>query len=794
MRACACLWGGQYNPIIPVFRVAPDEWKGEFPENMSGAEIARGYVDFFEPDIYVEAKPQMLEKVGLEKLRVDSPIHRRVIALDEMLAPQPNKDWSEVEVGLNINDALLDIFRTEQRFELRDKRPAYIVKPTRGTGFVEAMYGVYPSDAPSGYISENYRGVFKPKKIKAGPDTWKKIFRTAAITPMRVTRYKLERDRSWHNDPVFFVFDANKSTDLIDLWNLRIEPDPIIPVPIDWWPDVLGDVEQTIREEFRPLQGNPNGEMHSTTIEFARSISTDAREQALAQLSEDLPHQSWSSKAWRTRIWDLPTDSMIVRARPIRVTAQEKRVRLRIKDKDPPIADFEALSPDFASIFGGGHNARWVNVVNVHTYSRHEFATVLPFNAKDTSWPKLDYLGEKVVVGTEGWAFTQQFKDSTETIRLQLHEEAIIGSLAQLGVDAKVSDPGHIAKQVLHHLGGMWGVHVLADKDTVVMLNQMAGGVRRRGDGEDEIEEIFERRTRPARQWNDLLAQRRQRRPLADIKISNFTDRNILRLGLTTKCPHCTATNWHGLTAADYEIACERCLEKYPFPQGELMPNNGNWSYRVIGPFATPDYARGSYGALLALNVLDDVGNSRGDMTFSTALELQVDDGPPCEADYVAWISRQSSGEVLHPELVIGEAKSLGDGDLVKPRDIAQLRRIATKLPGATIVISVIRDDFTDAEKETIEPFVRWARRLNERWEPTNPVVLLTGVELFHEFHLSTTWRDLGGRYEPFANYNHTKDLKMLAEATQTIYLGLPPFHEDRRAERARRAAQRQQE
>ena len=29
MRICTCLWGGAYNPIIPVFRRRPKEWRLE---------------------------------------------------------------------------------------------------------------------------------------------------------------------------------------------------------------------------------------------------------------------------------------------------------------------------------------------------------------------------------------------------------------------------------------------------------------------------------------------------------------------------------------------------------------------------------------------------------------------------------------------------------------------------------------------------------------------------------------------------------------------------------------------
>ncbi len=56
MRLNTCLWGGMYNPIIPVFRAAPKEWRGVWPEFVKGYDVAKGYVRFFEPDVYVEAE------------------------------------------------------------------------------------------------------------------------------------------------------------------------------------------------------------------------------------------------------------------------------------------------------------------------------------------------------------------------------------------------------------------------------------------------------------------------------------------------------------------------------------------------------------------------------------------------------------------------------------------------------------------------------------------------------------------------------------------------------------------
>ena len=82
------------------------------------------------------------------------------------------------------------------------------------------------------------------------------------------------------------------------------------------------------------------------------------------------------------------------------------------------------------------------------------------------------------------------------------------------------------------------------------------------------------------------------------------------------------------------------------------------------------------------------------------------------------------------PQLIIGEAKSLGQGELITASELAKLKTVAAKLPEAVIVIAVLRDRFTAAEKKILTKFVTWGRRVNVYGGPTNPVLLLTSHEL----------------------------------------------------------------
>lgn len=794
MRACACLWGGIYNPIIPVFKKPPKEWKPEIYERFKGPAIAKGYVRFFEPDVYVETEKGLLEEAGLGALRQKHTLHPQVIARKELFKPEPDWKWSEPELGLNVCDVLSQIYKIEEQFVRRDKRESVLVRPERGNALTESVFGVYPTSSDVTYIQKAYTDVYKPEKVSANPDTWRRVFLKGAETPLRVTRYGLDTQRYWCHDLLLFVFDPSRATDVIDLWNLRLEPHPVLPIPIGWFEALAEDIYNVMKAEHRPLVGNPNGVMHNATIEFGRSIPKTDAEALIRKLKPGLPHGALVVKYWRNAIWIDYRDDHVHRDSRLKVVAKEQRADLALREGELHTT-FETLEPEFSSRYGKG-NHRWVNVLRISNYSDRSIATVLPFNTFDRAWPSLGMGGDPIPVGSEGWVFPQRYKNMEQYVSLLSGDDAIIGSLEQLGIKAELSEFGHIAKQMLEHLGGLRGVRLLADLDTLTLLNKMAGGLRRKRNEDDTVEESFELRSASLKDWTDLIAQRQAKRPFP-AKLADFTKRNIIRLGLETECPHCNAKNWSTLTAVDYRVTCERCLKPYDFPQAALRTHNRNWTYRVVGPFSAPDYGRGSYSALLALRVLDRYRSAMDRMTFATAMKLRFD-GIEREVDFIAWHGEERMQETHRPpQLIIGEAKSLGQGELMKANDLAKLKGVAAKLPEAVIVIAVLRDHFTTAEKKILTKFVSWGRRVNVYGEPTNPVLLLTSNELTMDHHLSSTWKALGGKHAKFADYEHSRTLSNLADATQQIYLGMPSFHQVRsehwKKRHARRKASKQE-
>ncbi|WP_420347200.1 hypothetical protein [Pelagibius sp.] len=781
MQACTCLWGGVFNPIIPVFRISPEEWRPEHPyEQMSGLAITKGYISFYEPDVYVESEQGLLERAGLSAIRTKHTVTENVVSLKAFLQPDKDRKWSEPQYGLGITDVFRHIYQSERKFKLRDEKPSIQVKTDPSNCLVEAVFGAYPKQSSTGYIAKGYKDVFAPREMKPDPKSWLEVFKRNALTPLGLTQYKLERTRYWYHDPVVFIFDPQKPTDLIDCWNLRLEPNPILPVPIEWFDSLAGDIRSFLEAEHRPIKGKPSDAMHHATVEFARTIDDQRRKQITDHLSRGLQKGALVVKDWRTPIWKQHTNDMVHQDRRMEVIAGEQQNRLTINEGNELTISFQALSPEFASRFSHS-KARWMNVVNVDRFGLRDFASVLPFNLFDRKWPRLSWGLNQVTVGSEGWVFAQDHKNWNQTVTLLTKEDAIIGSLAKLEIDAKLSDPGHVARQMIEHLGGLRGVQLLADQDTLILLNKMAGGVRRKSNKVDEVEETFELRSAPVKTWEDLISKRNSNQKRLPIDLNEFTKRNVIRLGLETTCPQCLAKNWHSLTAVDYSITCDRCLNEYEFPQTGPHQKVRNWSYRVLGPFSVPDFGRGAYSALLTLKFLKEFAGSHSEMTFSTAMNLVIGDAS-VESDFIALWRDEKIDWGVPPQLVFGEAKSVGQGDLIKPDDIEKLRAIGERVPNAVLVVSVLRDQFNASEKRILTKFAKWCRRSNGEGQPTNHLVLLTSLELHMDFSLKRTWTELGEPYSNFADYHQTKNLHRLAESTQQIYLDLPSYYDWRAA------------
>jgi hypothetical protein len=379
MRLCTCLWGGTYNPIIPVGRSLPKSWRKKPFLRGQSLSVAKGYVRFFEPDVFVESEPGLARQVGivetkrpLETTRTASL--REFIRLEDGLRPS-------FYYGQDVFELYKDLYERKYQFvQKREWKFLRFQQSGPNATFAEVAYGTFPWNKHINYIQQAYSDVFTPTTVQASGDIWRKYVRGDVVVPFQIGRENLDRAWSpWHGqDLTLFVFDPADFGDLIDAWNIRQFKENVFLVPVEWLEELKDDLCAMISQNFRPLRGNPHGVMHSALIQLSSSISKDDAKLIPNKFFAGAPSDSFSVAHWYDGIWHSNITDRFSNPRRVTLTHKTRGFELRV-DADQESSNWiDSLSPDFADQYSG-HEARWANVIRLNTrFSSANVATVFP--------------------------------------------------------------------------------------------------------------------------------------------------------------------------------------------------------------------------------------------------------------------------------------------------------------------------------------------------------------------------------------------------------------------------------
>ncbi len=780
MQICTCLWGGVYNPIIPVCASIPESWKSPPLRDPTGTQLANGYIDFFEPDIYVEAAPGLSTHLNIKGRELDLG-QGRVSSITTLLAAASEQD-DNPPVGLSMFGLYKALYEREYKFVTRQNHRVALFEGAapEDEPFLDAAWGGFPQTGMLQPLAQAYRDAFAPQVLKANAKNWTKTWQDGYRFPLYFTRHELERAPGGGlGEPVLFVADPTSPLDLIELWNLRLFR-RVIPINLRWLTDLTKFIREFIERNYRPLPGNPHGVMLQTTVEFGRSIGEKrAREFAQAAF-EGLPSGSSMFKVWYDSIWTASRDDHVWRPRRASVTAKSINLDLTVsEDSHERSVRFGTLAPDFASTYNNSPSA-WVNVLRFRRYGSTKLALALPNDFDPNQTWHLRVAGA-VISSREGLVMPQRFKGHGEYLRLLTGREAMTEWLKQHGVTAEISSSGRVAEQVMDSLDGFWGVSLLAHQETLQLLDRMAKSVRKFSDG--TVEE-FQDRTAAATQWEAVLARRRQDIWSSRITLDRFVEANILKLGLAIQCVHCVSVNWYAIADLQETLICERCRRAYPFPQGSIGFTNSPWKFRVVGPFSVPNYADGAYATVLTLRVFSEtLSSGHASLTYSPGLVFVSEGKEPIEVDFSFWYSRDSLGDDEEETVtVFGEAKSFGER-CFDSQDLERMRRVAHVFPGTFLVFAALKETLHQEEKTAIAALAQWGREPLDDGRPRAPVIVLTGTELCSSWHIAHTWKGVEGKRKEIAEAGHIRldNLWTLADVTQQVYLDLPSRSEELR-------------
>ena len=762
-QICSCLWGGMYNPVIPVSRSLPKAWRSRVLPRLSGRQLAMGYVRFFEPDVFVETETGMAQWLGIHDGL--SGLYPRVISIDNLLDGN-GLPHSEFAVGLNIFDVYEDLYRNEFQFVRHNNSfVALFDDHSRHDPYIDATFGAFPEQQTVPNVSRAYKDAFNPTILKHEPAAWLQLVGGHGCTPLTLTCHDLEHIPRGEWDPTIYVANPTSPLDLIDLWNLRLLRENMLPVNAEWLPELKDYLRELVALHHRPLPRNSNGVMICTTIEVGNSFSAEEAKTLVDDTFADLPHGSWALKHWFDPIWQSNQNPVVYRPGPVQIYAKSSHLNLPILTETRQSIRFQSLAPKFASKYG--NEARWVNVISLRDHAnQNRLALALPSTTVASPYYHLA-VGTPLLVSREGFVLPQKFKDDEAYIQLMSGTEAVVDWFKQHDIKAEPSDAGRIADQILSSVGGFQGARILQDKDTLILLNKMSKSTSQTGSAEE---------------WQGIARKRANMDPFGGFKskgcLDRFVEAGALKLGLSVPCPDCKKDNWYGLNDLSEEVSCQRCLETFRFPQGNLNYRNSPWKFRVAGPYSEPNYARGSYATVLALKcIADGAGFGDNTITFSANLDLMVN-GEHSEIDFACWYRRDHHGSRQdEPLFLVGEAKSFGVNSF-SGEDVARLKEIGQKMPGTFLVFATLKSELDEKERFRIQRLARWGRLPDANGHSRNLVIVFTGTELFAQHTISDAWKQAGGKRQAFAKSTGVQmgDLRTLADLTQQIYLGLKPI------------------
>jgi len=784
MRLCNCLWGGRYNPIIPYFEDSPARWINRHYQLIRGLDIARGYINFFEPDVLIEASHGMANKLGWSEDHgyFDLP---RVASIDKFFEIDTRKRVHFI-AGEDVFDVIAHLYDQEYKYERRHKRPFALIDPGDDP-FFELFGGAYPTDESLKYIAGAYRDAFDPETLPASSDTYLKFVRDGYTGPSWITRHALEESRATHRDQTIFVLDPKDPEDLIEAWNYRLVEGTVLPVNLNLLNDHAEFLRDLIKRRHQPIPDNPFGTLFHTNLEFAGSISGQAAAELVASHFGGLPQNSFFTNHYPT-MWEVRTERYVSIDRKIIVTSRSRSFDEEV-DADG-YARIPTLEPDFRGKGSSYTSSNWINVIRPsNNYRDQDVAIAFPSNLWKLGFPRLRST-DQVIITREGWAVPQRYSVGYLLLQPIGGRTALIEWLATQGIKALPSEAGQVAAQVISAAGSLPACGMFADRETVDLLNSMAESHSEQQRAGRSVRRFAPDRTKHRNEIKQHFALKAKRSLGFWNNLNYFLERSVFRAGLRVQCPICAYYNWFDLDAITYKPVCARCLNEFRLGQSPDDLKNLDWYYRVMGPFAAPDYVRGGYAVALTLRCIAERHDS--ELTWSTGLDLKELES---EIDFAGWYRRGfvlSDNELEEPSFFIGEAKSFGR-DAFDKKSLDHLRTVAERFPGAYVIVSSLKTiaDYTGKELDSLRELAQWGRVIQIDGKLRNPLIVLTGVELFSDRGIRQAWQAAGepaSRFVQHAAVDLT-DLYQLAECTQQLYLGLPPFYADFQTRRNVRAA-----
>lgn len=755
IRLSSTLWGGAYFPIIRLHRRRPAAWTEKPLPSPSAETIILRYLETFDPDILVHLSatvPSFISDAGLS-----------IIKSHQVWAPLDKKSSFSPAYGIGIFEVLADVFR--RHFRYKAKYPLRVIIPNlpqKHALFWASLWGDF-SPPIRALLEERCFEALEVQAVDVSMEHLSDLTAEDVLFPARMAQWGLSPSgRSSRGQNAYvYLLDAESVEDVVDFWNLRALGKEVLPIPrqLKDDPHLRSLVTAFLRRHRRPWRHDPTVCDFATFIRGRRCTLDEMKHYASSLELEPEPNAPsldpfYALQPWHPRMWD---------SEPFDVYGQEEEAT-DVKDLTVYV---RAVPPVLAESLAFSGSPRCANEVSFRLYGPRDYlAEVFPrFSGKafNRAISGLTSFQGDWRIGRHG--LVKLVKDDfREWCHVPLAEAVFFAWLTDKGWKPQLSSAGLLAKQIFKQLDG--NPSELRNESLLKLFEHMSGG-NVAGSGYDDTKEerISYERDLPV---GEVKGKLRDSSELQDLH-GYLVSRGVFKLGLRAQCPQCSRRSWYALDDLCDVLTCQRCLRAFP----AIEQIGRDWRYKTVGPFSVPGYANGAYAVLLALAFFDEHRQYTLRTTPVVSFGAESVDKKTIEADLgLFWQESNSRGRTTEGVL-FGECKTYGD---FEQRDFDRMRLLASSFPGAILLFSTLKRTLKDSEKKEMARIARAGRKHGrlKSWKPPtpiNPVLVLTGTELLTRSAPPYCWNTSLQN-----TYSHMKGLLDVCDATQQIYLGLPPW------------------
>jgi hypothetical protein len=552
------------------------------------------------------------------------------------------------------------------------------------------------------------------------------------------------------NDNCALLLDAKSPLDIFDYWNLRALGLSVIPIPIQAYANskISEFLLKSIEEIYFPGK-NGRGPFRNTTLIKGRSISIKRFEEVVSFYSarikpcegnypklvviDEFP-QIWGSKN-REIISSLITCNKI--SQDIEVNQEEISIR----------------SPKLKFTWPNVRGPKYATEISFRVYGdRGMAAEVLPEASRHLTCALN-------VIDPNDWRFSirgivhlTMYEDFDIRLSIPRSQDVFLNWLRSQGWRADISSTGKIAYQMLSSLQGLFGTTIFTMEDVLKLVTQSKASV---GLSLKEVRATLSK----------ALNVRGYRSENVNGLLQNLINHKVIALGFEIQCPICSQYSWHSLAGMNYKLQCLKCHSDFSTPTHDTSLLS--WSYKTIGPFSLPESSYGVYSVLLLLRFLSlTVDFATTPLLSFTIKKSNID----LEVDIAVLIREfRYADDNKAPLLLIAECKTY---NVFTAKDIRRMTLLRKEFPGSILAFATLRRELYADEIKMIRKLVERDRKIAKN-KQHNPVLVLTGQELFSTSWPPEEWKHKGGKHCAIAKTHSRRDLLQICEASQLLHLDM---------------------